>query len=106
MARRKRGGASVGDVAVIAALAAGVLIVAFVAMVISVIVHSPVLLLLLLVGGGGLIAWKVKARTDHRRAVEAYQTRLEMDLQTITSDQVDCRDEATPIRLVNLPSQS
>ena len=106
MARRKRGGASVGDVAVIVALAAGVLIVAFVAMVISVIVHSPVLLLLLLVGGGGLIAWKVKAHTDHRRAVEAYQTRLEMDLQTITSDQVDGRDEATPIRLVNLPSQS
>jgi hypothetical protein len=65
-----------------------------------------VLLLLLLVGGGGLIAWKVKARTDHRRAVEAYPTRLEMDLQTITSDQVDGRDEATPIRLVNLPSQS
>jgi hypothetical protein len=63
-------------------------------------------LLLLLVGGGGLIAWKVKARTDHRRAVEAYQTRLEMDLQTITSDQVDGRDEATPIRLVNLPGQS
>jgi hypothetical protein len=31
-------------------------------------------LLLLLVGGGGLIAWKVKARTDHRRAVEANQT--------------------------------
>ena len=81
MARRKRRGASVGDVTVIVALAGGVLMAAFVAMVISVIVHSSVLLLLVLAGGGGLIAWKVKARTDRRRAVEAYQTRLEIERQ-------------------------
>lgn len=79
MARRKRKSASVGDVAVIVALAAGVLIAAFVAMVISVLVHSPLLLLLVLAGGGGLIAWKVKARTDRRRALEAYQTQLEIE---------------------------
>ena len=50
-------------------------------LIISALVHNPVLLLLVLAGGGGLITWRVKSRTNRRRVLKAYQVGLEMERQ-------------------------